>query len=275
MPVLRPDVPMSLGDHLHELRSRIILPIYAFIIVFVLAFFMQDQLKILFIQPLLWACAIANDLTPGCVEKAGIHLSQIDYEKNFRVLKVFDLSESVWVSVSLSMWAAVVVTIPLIVFQIWQFICVGLTAQERRLGFLLVPAGIILFYLGAVTGYYVGMPWFFAWFIEWTARDPIGVFDLRMEYYKNAFFIYTVCFGLLMDIPWLVVVICRIGFTTPDKLAGWRRHVVLIVAIISGIITPPDPFSMLIMMVPMYLLFEGGLLAARLVGGPRKDPDRA
>lgn len=267
---LQPDKPMSLGDHLHELRSRLVLPIAVFGIVFAGSFALQDHLKELFIQPLLWAVEIS---TPAVAAQAGI---VIDPQHPLKLLKLFDLSESVWVAVSLSMWAAAFFTIPLFIFQIWQFISVGLTRIERRLGFLLVPVGVICFYIGAVIGYYVGMPLFFAWLIDFTAHhEPIASYDLRLVTYRDSFFFYTLAFGLILDIPWLVVVLCRVGMLTPDKLAGWRKGVFMIVTVIAGIITPPDPFSMLCMMVPMYLLFEVGLLCARLVGGPRKDPERA
>ncbi len=254
---------MSLGDHLHELRSRMVMPILAFALVFIGAFSVQNHLKELFVQPLLSAIELS---TPAVAAKAGI---RVDPEHPLKLLKIFDLSESVWVSVSLSIWAAAFFTIPLFILQLWQFVCIGLTSVERRLGFLLVPVGIICFYLGAVIGYYLGMPLFFAWFIDWTANDPIAGYDLRLMTYRDTFFFYTLAFGLVMDIPWLVVVLCRVGMVTPEKLASWRKGVFFIVTIIAGIITPPDPISMLSMMLPMYLLFEIGLLAARFVGGPR------
>ena len=267
--ILRPDLPMSLGDHLHELRARMVMPLVVFAVVFVGAFSVQNQLKELFVQPLLWAIELS---TPAVAAKAGI---VIDPNQPLKLLKIFDLSESVWVSVSLSIWAAAFFTIPLFLLQIWQFVCVGLTAVERRLGFLLVPVGVICFYLGAAFGYYLGMPMFFAWFIDWTATDPIAGYDLRLMTYRDTFFFYTLAFGLVMDIPWLVVVLCRVGLVTPAKLASWRKGVLFIVTIIAGIITPPDPFSMICMMVPMYLLFELGLLTARFVGGPKRDKEEA
>jgi sec-independent protein translocase protein TatC len=255
-----PDVPMSLGDHLHELRNRLVLPAACFALVFCVAFAYQNQLTELFIQPLLWAIAIAG---PEVSAKAGLVVPPGGDAT--RLLKIFDLSESVWISVSLSIWAAAFFTIPIFVQQLWAFVTTGLTAKERRLGFLLVPVGIICFYLGAVIGYYWGMPLFFAWFIQFTAHDPIGAYDLRMENYRDTFFFYTLSFGLVMDIPWLVVVLCRVGLTTAAKLGQWRKAVFMICTVIAGIITPPDPMSMIAMLVPMYLLFELGLIIARLV----------
>ncbi len=269
MALLRPDVPVSLGDHLDELRRALILPALVWAVVFVVAFAFEDQLKILFIQPLVWAIGFA---TPEVAAKAGIVVRQGD---ELRLLKSFDLGESMGVSMSLAMWAAFAVVVPLFIYQLYAFVAIGLTKQERRLAFLLVPVAIILFYLGAVVGYYFGMPWLYAWFIQWTAKDPICTFDLRLASYRDDFFLYTLLFGVLLDVPWVVVTVVRVGFVTRDKLTGWRKFAFMAAALVAALLGPGDPFSMLVLLLPTYALFELGLIAALVVGGPRRDPDRA
>lgn len=269
MGLLRPDVPVSLGEHLDELRRCLVAPAILWAVVFVIAFAFDDQLKILFIQPLVWAVDLA---TPAVAAKAGIPvLAAGDY----RMLKSFDLGESMGVSMSLAMWAAFLVVVPMFVYQIYAFISIGLTRQERKLAFLLVPAAVILFYIGTMVGYYFGMPWLYAWFIEWTANDPICTFDLRLASYRDDFFLYTLLFGALLDVPWVVVTVVRVGFVTREKLTGWRKFAFMAAVLVAALLGPGDPFSMLVLLLPTYALFELGLLAAIFVGGPRKDPDRA
>lgn len=266
MAVLRSDMPMSLGDHLHELRRRLIPPLLIFAVGFVVGFSQEDLLNRLFVQPLIHACDVAEQMRHGSVADAGINLVR-DNPKS--LLKTFDLSESVWVTMSLAMWFGALFAIPVFLQQMWSFIAVGLKSRERQLAFILVPFAVISFYLGAAFGYYIGMPYFFGWFIEWTSRSPIASLDLRLASYRDDFFCYTIVFGLLFDVPWAVVSLVRVGFTTVAKLASWRKYVLFAVAVVSGLVTPPDPISMLVFMAPTYLLFEVGLLLAWLIGGPK------
>lgn len=270
MALLRPDVPVPLGDHLDELRRRLVWPAVVWGIIFIAAFAFENELKILFVQPLVWAVEYA---TPAVAAQAGVVIPQ---DNPLRLLKTLDLGESMSVSMSLSMWAAFAVVVPLFIYQGYSFIAIGLTARERRLAFLLVPVAVILFYLGAVFGYYLGMPYLYAWFIEWTSRDPISTLDLRLASYRDDFFIYTLLFGGLFDVPWVVVTLCRVGFATPEKLARWRKVAFMGAVVLAAIIGPGDPFSMLMLMFPTYALFEIGLIAARIVGGPptTSDPEK-
>lgn len=269
---LLPDVPLPLGEHLDELRQRLVWPILLFAVVFVAAFNFDSELKQIFVQPLFHAVEIADGFTPGSSARAGIVLPQ----DGMKVFKTFALGESVSVSMSLSMWAGFALAIPFLVQQLYMFVAIGLKARERQLAFILVPLAVICFYGGIAFGYYVGLPYMYAWFIQWQAQDPISEFVLQMSAYRDSFFFYTIMFGLLFDVPWAVVTICRVGLVTPDTLARYRRIVFMISTVVAAIIAPGDFFSMIALMIPTYLLFEIGLLAARLVGGPRtKDPSHA
>lgn len=266
---LLPDVPLPLGEHLDELRRRLVWPILLFAVVFVAAFNFDDELKRIFVQPLLHAVSIADGFEPGAAARAGIAVPS----DSMKVFKTLALGESVSVSMSLSMWAGFAIAIPFLVQQLYLFVAIGLKTRERQLAFILVPLAVICFYAGMAFGYYVGLPYMYAWFIQWQARDPISEFVLQMAAYRDSFFFYTIMFGLLFDVPWAVVTICRIGLVTPGTLARYRRIIFLLSTILAAIIAPGDLFSMVALMFPTYLLFETGLLAARVVGGPRpKEP---
>lgn len=269
---LLPDVPMPLGEHLDELRRRLVAPLLIFGAVFLAAFAFDAELKVLFVQPLIQALAIVDGFAPGTAARAGI---AIDPAQPLKLLHTFDLGESMWVSMSLALWAGAFVAIPFVVHNLYMFVSIGLTARERRLAFLFVPVAVLCFYGGIAFGYYIGMPYFFAWFIEWTAKDPISSFDLRLSTYRDSFFFYTLMFGLLFDVPWAVVTICRVGLTTPPTLARYRKFVFLGATVLAALIAPGDFVSMILLMFPTYLLFEIGLIAARIVGGPRpQEPSR-
>jgi sec-independent protein translocase protein TatC len=254
------DMPMSLGDHLEELRRRMIMPLLALAVCFIAAFAYNKELKTIYIRPLIQAIEIAG---PKAAHDLGLDLPKDGSTP--RILTSMDLTESAMVSMSVSFYAALAATIPILVYQVWKFVSVGLLAKERQLAFLFVPAGIIFFYAGAVLGYFWGLPYYFAWMIEWTAGDPTTKQVVRQAYYQDSFTMMTVCFGLVMDIPWLVMVLVRVGFVTPDQLAKFRKLVVLINTVVASLITPPDGTSMIAMMIPLQLLFEGGLAASRLM----------
>jgi sec-independent protein translocase protein TatC len=254
------DMPMSLGDHLHELRKRLIVPVAMLAVLFIAAFSFQNQLKVIFLNPLLWGVLINPELSI----QAGLPVDPLTKMlTTTKILISLDMSESAMISMSVSFYAALYVTIPIMVYQIWKFVSVGLMSNERRLAFLFVPAGIIFFYLGSLAGYFWGLPYYYAWLIEWAAHDQTTHLTIRQNSYHDSFILMTICFGLLADIPWLVMVLVRVGFVTPDGLAKKRKFVILVNTVIAGLITPPDGASMLIMMVPLQLLFELGLLLSR------------
>ena len=154
----------------------------------------------------------------------------------------------------------------MVLYHVWRFVAVGLKNRERRLGFLFIPAGVLFFYIGLVGGYFLGLPYFYAFLIEFMARDITAVYQLRQSEYVDTFTLWTLACGLIMDIPWLVVVLVRVGMLTPAKIAAHRKLIVVGNLVLAAIITPTaDLASLAALFVPMQVLFEIGLLASRFV----------
>ncbi len=250
---------MTLGDHLGELRRILIVPIAVWGVLFVVFFHYQATLKVWYVWPL---------------QRALMRFPQEDLAKigwtepidSPRLLTVMDLSESAWNSVHLVMVAATLVAVPVFLWGLWRFVSVGLRDSERRLGVVLLPMGVFFFLAGAVLGYLWGIPIFMAWFIDWTVHDPITRnLEFRMSDYQSTFFSWTVMAGLIMLIPWFVMVLIRTGLVRAETLARYRRLVFMLVTIIAALVAPPDPLPMLAMMGPLYALFELGMILGRLV----------
>ncbi len=258
------DVPMALGDHLVELRRRVVWPVLAVVVVFIAAFACHAQVKSLMVLPLSWAIDMA-----GHEQALRLGLPK----DTVALLTVTDLAESTVTAASISLYTAVAVAIPLILWQLWRFVAVGLRPAERRLAFLFVPAGVICFYLGALAGYFVGLPYFYAWLIGFAAADPtIRTFTLTQAAYVDSFVNWTVAFGLIMDIPWAVVVLCRTGLVRAATLAAYRRYIILGNIVVAAMITPgSDVASLAALFIPMQALFEIGLLIGRCVEPRRKE----
>lgn len=256
--MLRPpiDIPMGLGDHLDELRRRIIWPVITVAVLFVSAFACQAYLKAIMIWPLQRAIHLVGE--------AEAKLVGLPIDGNPRMLQVLSLSESISASAQIALYLALAIAAPVVLWHLWQFVAVGLTAAEKRLAFIFVPLGVLMFYVGTIAGYFLGMPYFYAFLIDATAADPTVVINLRQSDYLETFFLWTVAFGLIMDIPWLIIVVVRTGMLTPQQISRGRKIAVIINVVAAAMITPgSDLVSLLALFIPMHLLFEGGLFASR------------
>jgi len=256
------DVPMSLGDHLEELRRRLKWPIISLVLLFFSAFAFENHIQQFFAQPLAWAIA----LNPENAKAVGLPI-----DGSIPKLQVLDVWEAPMVSMKVSFYAAFFLAFPVLVYHLWMFIGVGLVSRERRLAFLFVPAGIMFFYAGTLLGYYVGVPYFYSFMIKWAAHNPILAFNLQLSTYHQNFVMMTMVFGLIADIPWLVMVLVRVGFVTvPQLLKHWKIAIFVNTAI-AAIVAPPDLFSMIAMMIPLYLLYFIGVgLSALMMSHHRR-----
>jgi len=252
------DIPMRLGDHLQDLKRRLFWPVVVLCVAFFFGIIFQNDLKKLLVWPLMHAIDIVG------VDRAksiGLEVGTA------RLLTAFGLGDSIMLSMHVALDAAVIVTIPVAMYHLWMFVAVGLKMKERRLAFLFVPFGVIMFYIGGLIGYFLGLPYLFAWLMFLHAEDPTArVYWLGMDLYHSIFVNMTICFGLILDIPWLVMVLVRVGIVKTAQLSAWRRYVLLVNLVLAAMITPTtDVFTLMAMFLPMQVLFEGGLLASRIM----------
>ncbi|WP_434953065.1 twin-arginine translocase subunit TatC [Shewanella sp. HL-SH4] len=162
------------------------------------------------------------------------------------------------------------VAIPYVLFQVWSFVAPGLYKHEKRLVMPLLASSTLLFYLGIAFAYYVVFPVVFGFF---TSVVPEGVqvatdISSYLSFILKLFF----AFGLAFEIPVAVVLLCWAGVTTPDELREKRPYIVVGAFVIGMILTPPDIISQTMLAIPMLLLFEGGLLAAKMYT-PKDDEE--
>lgn len=259
------DIPRPLGEHLAELRRCLIWPSVAFGCAFVLGFAWHDRLKIFMVQPLRQAIALVG---PDTARQLDLPTGDTN-----ALLVARELAESAVTAATLSLWFALAVAAPVLLWFLWRFIALGLNARERRLAFLFVPGAALFFYGGVALGYFLALPWFYAWLFRFAAGDPtIQGFVITQSEYLSAFIDWTLVFGVILDVPWAVLVLVRVGLVTPDQLARARRWVALINVIAAACLTPgSDLASLIALFLPMQLLFEAGLLASRLFL-PKKQP---
>lgn len=172
------------------------------------------------------------------------------------------------VPVKVAMMVAFVLTLPYTLYQIWSFVAPGLYSHEKKLVIPLIVTSTVLFVIGIAFCYVFVFQTVFH-FINQIAPKSISVAP-DIENYLNFVLTMFLAFGLTFETPIVVVMLIRMGLVTLEQLRNIRPYFIVIAFVISAIVTPPDVVSQLLLAIPMCLLFEVGLLAARLV--PKRAP---
>jgi len=161
----------------------------------------------------------------------------------------------------LAFYAALFISMPMILYQLWAFVSPGLYRHEKRLARPLLVATLALFYLGCAFAYFLVLP---AAFRFLTAVTPQGVEMMTdITHYLDFVMLMFFAFGLCFEVPVAVVILAAVGVVNLEKLRSGRRYAIVGAFAIAAVITPPDITSMIMLAVPMCLLYELGVLAVR------------
>lgn len=163
----------------------------------------------------------------------------------------------------LALVAGLLIAMPYVLFQAWAFVAPGLYRKEKRFAVPLLISAIVLFYLGVAFSYFLVFPLVFRFFIATTPHNVQLMADIS-NYLQFALTLF-VAFGVAFETPVAVVLLVLTNLVTLQKLRSIRGYVLIVVFIIAAILTPPDVMSQTAMAVPMYLLFEGGILFAAIL----------
>ncbi len=184
-----------------------------------------------------------------------------------------DVASPFFTPFKLSLVVAVFIAVPIILYQFWAFVAPGLYKQERRLVLPLLVASTLLFFMGVAFAYYVVFPLVFGFL---TAAAPVGVTVMTditkyLDFVLTLFFAFGVCF----EVPIFTIVLVWTGLVTPAGLAEKRPYIIVGAFVIGMLLTPPDAISQTLLAVPMWMLFEIGLLCSRLFVPKADDADNA
>ena len=231
---------LTVVEHLDELRTRIIISIGAFALAFTLCFWQNDRLL-----------DIANAPLPG--NRAPI---------------TFGIAEPFTTTVTITAYAAIVISLPVILYQAYAYILPALTERERHATVPFLVMVPLLFCAGVVFGYFVVLPAATRFLLNFNQSQ----FDIQIrakDYYS--FFTTTLgVMGLIFQLPIGILAVSRLGIVTPKQLARNRRYAYLVIAVVAAALPGTDPVSMLLEMVPLIVLFEASLLLARVAGTPAR-----
>jgi sec-independent protein translocase protein TatC len=163
----------------------------------------------------------------------------------------------------LTVMCALFLAMPVVLYQVWAFVAPGLYRRERRFALPMLVSSVVLFYAGVAFAYFVVFPIMFRFF---TSVAPEGVTVMTdINEYLDFILALFFAFGLAFEVPVATVLLVWVGFTTPAQLASHRGYVLLGTFVIGAVLTPPDIFSQTLLAVPMYMLYEAGILMARIL----------
>jgi len=229
----------SLMSHLVELRDRVVRMVLSVLVMFLAMFYWANDIYVYLAEP----------LTRHLPE--GASMIAIDVASPF--LTPFKLV----------LMLAVFLSMPVILYQCWSFVAPGLYANEKRLAGPLLISSILLFYTGVAFAYYVVFPLVFGFF---TSVGP-EIVNISTDIGRYLDFVLALFFGfgLAFEVPIATIILIAIGFTTPKKLGEKRPYVIVGAFIIGMLLTPPDVISQVLLAFPMWVLFEAGLIASKII----------
>ena len=242
-----PTAEQPLTSHLLELRSRLLRSIVVVLFIFAALFSFANDIYTLVSVPLL-------DALPE-----GSQMIATDVASPF--LTPFKLT------LVLSIFLAV----PYILGEIWGFIAPGLYRHEKRLLAPVLLSSILLFYAGIAFAYFVVFPLMFTFF---SASGPEGVaYTPDISRFLDTVLKLFFAFGIAFEIPIATIILIHTGATTPQSLAQKRPYIIVSCFVVGMLLTPPDPISQCLMAIPMWLLFEIGVLCGYLIQPKQNDSD--
>jgi sec-independent protein translocase protein TatC len=231
---------LSLVEHLDELRTRIILALIAFGVALGLCFW-QNHLV----------------------------LKIVNHPLDGRKPLTLGVAEPFMTTFTLSAYAAILIAMPVVLYQLYAFILPAFTPTERRVAMPLLMMIPFLFIGGVVFGYYVVLPAALHFLLHFNT-DQFRVEIRARDYYSFVTTTLVAC-GLLFQIPVGILALNRLGVITPRQLRKNRRYAIVVIAVLAMLLPGVDPVSMLIEMVPMIALYELSILLAVAFGRPAED----
>jgi sec-independent protein translocase protein TatC len=232
--------PDSFMAHLIELRDRLLRCVVAMVLVFICLFPWARDLYSILAEPLLASLPAGGQLIAT------------------------EVTAPFFVPIKVTMMAAFVIALPYLLYQVWAFVAPGLYSHEKRLVMPLIVTSTLLFLCGMAFAYFLVFPVVFHFIIS---VAPAGV-AVMTDIGKYLDFVLTLflAFGVTFEVPVAVVILVRMGVVSIEKLKEVRAYVVVGAFVIGAIFTPPDVVSQIMLAVPLWILYEVGIIVAQWVG---------
>jgi len=231
---------LSLVDHLDELRTRLVVSLLAFGVAFGFCVWQNH-----------WILKVLNEPLKG------------------REPVTLGVAEPFTTTLTVSAYMAILIALPVVLYQLYAFVIPAFSPDERRIAFPLVLMVPFLFIAGVVFGYFVVVPAAVKFLVNFNA-DEFNT-QIRAREYYSFVALALLALGVLFQIPIAILAAVRVGITTPRQLRKNRRYAILVIAIVAMLLPGVDPVTMLISMAPLIVLYELSILLAAAFGRPSRD----
>ena len=225
-------------QHFAELKKRVLQSVLFIVLLFISLFYFSDHLFKYFALPL---------------------LQQFN---NGQGLIAIDVTTPILTPIKFSLWLSLFIAIPFLLYQIWSFVTPGLYPHERQSIWKLILTSTVLFYLGMLFVYWLVLPMIFHFFTRWVPSYVLFMPD--MQHYLSFSLKLFFAFGVAFQVPVIIYMLWRLELCSIEALQKSRAYVIVIAFILGMLLTPPDVISQIMLALPIYLLFELGVLFVRL-----------
>ena len=227
---------LTLIEHIDEIRKRLMIIVVFFVLAIVGSFFLAKPL---------------------------IHFLQYSEEAKALTLNAFTITDPIMIYLKVIIFIAVVITSPVILYQLWGFVSPGLYETERKATLSYIPFTFFLFIGGILFSYKVLFPYVINFMMLLSADLGINQVIGINEYF-NFLFQITLPFGIIFQLPIVLLFLTRLGMITPMMMVKVRKYAYFVLFVIAAFITPPDIFSHLMVTVPLFMLYEISVLISRV-----------
>jgi len=220
---------MPFLDHLEELRWRLLKSIISVVVMMFICFFFSDYI----LEALLY---------PG---------KNIDPPVPLQVLKV----QTVFIiKLEIALFAGIILSLPVIFYQLWEFLAPGLLQKERKILPAVVFASVLCFIVGGAFAYFIIIPYALQFFLSLAPVDIEN--NIALDFYIGFLLRLIIVFGVVFELPMLSLILTKFGILTPQFMRKYRKYAIVGAFVLGAILTPPDPTTQILLAVPIILLYE-------------------
>ncbi len=262
-----------LMDHLLELRTRLVIMVVAFLVAVIVCYAFHQHIMGFLVQPLEVASALYQE--QQTVAKPGpfdlimtlVGLKAVAHVKPIALIATAPM-EVFFTNLRVAMFGGIILSFPVLAFQVYRFVAPGLYRRERMAFLPFLIAAPLLFLLGMALVYYMILPMVLWFSLNQQVMSSTGIavqFMPKVSEYLQMIETLMIAFGVCFQLPVVITLLGLAGIVKAKMLSGFRRYAILGIAVVAAIVTPPDPVSMCLLMVPIVLLYEVSIICVRVI----------